>query len=82
MLQACAIDFKDKWEDRLPFVEFAYNNSYQQNIKTAPFEALYERKCQLPLYWDKIGERKLISPKLVKITVESIKIINEKMRAT
>jgi hypothetical protein len=25
----------------LPYAEFAYNNSYQSNIKMAPFEALY-----------------------------------------
>ena len=45
MLQACVIDCKGSGEDSLPFVEFAYNNSYQQSIKMAPFEALYGWKC-------------------------------------
>ena len=81
MLRACAIDFKGSWEDRLPFMEFAYNNSYQQTIKMAPFEALYGRKCPSPLYWDEIGERKLTGPELVQTAVESVKIIKERMRA-
>jgi hypothetical protein len=27
--------------DCLPLAEFSYNNSYQESIKMAPFEALY-----------------------------------------
>ena len=37
-----------KW---LPLAEFSYNNSYQESIKMAPFEALYGRKCRTPLNW-------------------------------
>ncbi|XP_057480510.1 uncharacterized protein LOC130767617 [Actinidia eriantha] len=43
MLRACVMDFKGSWEDHLPLVEFAYNNSYQSSIEIAPFEALYGR---------------------------------------
>jgi hypothetical protein len=50
MLRACVLDFGDHWIESLPFVELAYNNSYQASIGMAPFEALYERKCQIPLY--------------------------------
>ncbi|XP_061993553.1 uncharacterized protein LOC133711444 [Rosa rugosa] len=28
MLRACVLDFKGSWEDHLPLIEFAYNNSY------------------------------------------------------
>ena len=28
MLRACALDLKGSWEEHLPLVEFAYNNSY------------------------------------------------------
>ena len=28
MLQACILDHKSSWEEHLPIVEFAYNNSY------------------------------------------------------
>ena len=41
----------------------------------APYEALYGRKCQTPLYWDKVGERKLEDIELIETTSEKIKII-------
>ena len=28
MLRACVLDHKGSWEEQLPLVEFAYNNSY------------------------------------------------------
>ena len=28
MLRACALDLKGRWEEHLPLVEVAYNNSY------------------------------------------------------
>ncbi|GJT19799.1 putative reverse transcriptase domain-containing protein [Tanacetum coccineum] len=48
MLRACVIDFGKRWERHLPLIEFSYNNSYHANIKAAPFEALYGRKCRSP----------------------------------
>ena len=42
MLRAYVIYFKGSWDEHLPLVEFAYNNSYQASIKAAPYEALYE----------------------------------------
>ncbi|XP_070010561.1 uncharacterized protein [Nicotiana sylvestris] len=35
MLRACVIDFKGNWDDHLPLIEFAYNNSYHSSIKMA-----------------------------------------------
>ena len=32
MLLAYVLDLKGSWEERLPLVEFAYNNSYQASI--------------------------------------------------
>ena len=43
MLRACVLDFKGSWEEHLPLVEFAYNNSFQASIQMAPYEALYGR---------------------------------------
>ncbi|GJV30712.1 putative reverse transcriptase domain-containing protein [Tanacetum coccineum] len=37
--------------EALPWMEFSYNNSYYMSIKAAPFEALYGRKCRLPVCW-------------------------------
>ncbi|GJY53511.1 putative reverse transcriptase domain-containing protein [Tanacetum coccineum] len=44
MLRACVIDFGDNWDDHLPLVEFAYNNSYHASIKMPPYEMLYGRR--------------------------------------
>ena len=52
MLRACVLEFKGSWVKYLSLVEFAYNNSYQASIGMAPFEALYERKCRTPIYWN------------------------------
>ena len=58
-------------------VEFAYNNSYQESIKMAPFEALYGRKCRTPLNWVELGERKftesILLTRLRKMSVLSNK---------
>ena len=40
MLRACVISSKGSWEKWLPLAKFSYNNSYQESIKMAPFEAL------------------------------------------
>jgi len=41
ILRACVTDFKDNWNDYLPLIEFAYNNSYHSSIGIAPFEDFY-----------------------------------------
>jgi hypothetical protein len=46
-----------------------------------PYEALYGRKCQSPLYWDNIGERQTLGPKLIQDTREKVRAIKEHMSA-
>ena len=50
MLRACVLDLMGSWEEHLPLVEFAYNNSYQASIQIAPYEALYGRPCHFPIW--------------------------------
>ena len=38
MLRTCVLDFGESWDNYLPLVEFAYNNSYQSTIGMPPFE--------------------------------------------
>ena len=57
MLRAYALDFKGSWDDHLPLIEFAYNNSFHSSIGIAPFEALYGRKCRSPIGWFEVGEQ-------------------------
>ena len=80
MLRACVLDFRGSWEDQLPLIEFAYNNSYHATIGMPPYEALYGRKCRSPVYWDEIGEKQIIGPELVQDTVEKVKIIRKRIR--
>ncbi|GJW02522.1 putative reverse transcriptase domain-containing protein [Tanacetum coccineum] len=54
MLRACRIDFGNAWEGHLSLIKFSYNNSYHASIKASPFEALYGRKCQSPVFWPRI----------------------------
>jgi hypothetical protein len=49
MLQACVLNYPDKWDKCLPLAEFTYNNSYQESFRMAPFEALYGRRCRTPV---------------------------------
>ena len=64
------LDFKGSWEDHLHLAEFSYNNNYQASTKMAPFEALYGRKYRSPLYWDDVGESRLIGPEILMQAVE------------
>jgi hypothetical protein len=66
MLRACVLEFPQKWDDCLSLAEFSYNNSYQESIKMAPFEALYGRRCRTPLIWCEPGERWFFRSDLVK----------------
>jgi hypothetical protein len=50
MLRACALKYGKCWDKSLPYAEFSYNNSYQDSIEMAPFEALYGRQCRTPLF--------------------------------
>ncbi|XP_059631134.1 uncharacterized protein LOC132274009 [Cornus florida] len=70
MLRACVLDFGGNWEDHLPLVEFAYNNSYQSSIEMAPFEALYGRPYRSPVCWTVVGETAALGPNIVLETIE------------
>jgi hypothetical protein len=68
MLRACVLEFPQKWDECLLLAEFSYNNSYQESIKMAPFEALYGRRCRTQLNWSEPGERYFFRPDMVKET--------------
>jgi transposase InsO family protein len=72
MLRACLISYKGSWEKWLPLMKFSYNNSYQESIKMAPFEALYDRKCRTPLNWVEPIERIFYDIDFVKEVEEQV----------
>ncbi|WOG95148.1 hypothetical protein DCAR_0414451 [Daucus carota subsp. sativus] len=46
-----------------------------------PYEALYGRKCRSPIYWDEVGERKVIGPELIQQTKEAVDVIRSRLIA-
>ena len=79
MLRACRLDHKANWENFLPLIEFAYNNSHHSSLGMAPYKAFYNRKCKSLLRWYEVGERKMLGPEIVQRTTEQIKMIQEKL---
>ncbi|XP_070050318.1 uncharacterized protein [Nicotiana tomentosiformis] len=80
MLRGFVLDFKGSWDDHLPLIEFAYNNSFQASIQMAPYEALYGRKCRSPIDWFEVGEAELLGPNLVQQAMEKVKLIRDRLR--
>ncbi|WMV35099.1 hypothetical protein MTR67_028484 [Solanum verrucosum] len=80
MLRACVIEFKGNWDDHLPLIEFAYNNSYHSSIQMTPYEALYGRRYRSPIGWFEVGETGLIGPDLVHQAIEKVEVIQERLK--
>ena len=80
MLRACVLEFQDSWDEHLPLVEFAYNNSFHSSIGMSPYEALYRRSCRSPICWEEIGDRALLGPEIVEQTTEKIRVIKARMK--
>jgi len=81
MLRACVLSSKGSWESWLPLAEFSYNNSYQESIKMAPFEAFYGRRCRTPLNWVEPGERRYYGIDFVNEAEKKVQIIQQHMQA-
>ncbi|KAD5508448.1 hypothetical protein E3N88_16151 [Mikania micrantha] len=81
MLRACVIEFGGSWDTHLPLMEFSYNNSYHASLKSAPFEALYGRKCRTPICWFEVGEGQLTGPELILDTTDKVNQIRERLKA-
>ena len=79
MLRACVLDLKGSWEEHLPLVEFAYNNSYQASIQMAPYEALYGRPCRSTICLTEAGESSITGPDLIRDTSEKVGMIRKRL---
>src|SRR4051812_28363016 len=80
MIRACVISFGKNWEKSVPFVEFAYNNSFQSSLNMAPFEFLYGRRCRTPLNWSKTGERQFFGPDMIKEAEDQVCIVHDQLK--
>ena len=80
MFRSCVIDYEGSWDRHIPLVEFEYNISFQSSIGMTPYEALYGRKCRIPLCWTELSEKKVIGPYLIQETEEKVKMIRERLK--
>jgi hypothetical protein len=80
MLRACGFQYGSSWDKSLPYAEFSYNNSYQESLKMAPFEILYGRRCQTPLFWSETGERKVFGPNILQEAEKQVRMVRENLR--
>ena len=71
-MRAYVLEFRGNWDEHIPLMKFAYNNSYHSSIEMAPYEALYGRKYRSPVCWDVEGLRQLEGLEIVQITVDKI----------
>ena len=71
-------DFKGSWDDHLPLIEYAINNSYHSSIQMAPYKALYRRRCRFPVCWFEVGEAALIGP--LPYSMEKVKLIGDRLK--
>ena len=76
------IDFKGSWDDHLPLIDFAYNNSYHSTIQVALYEALYGRRCRSPVGWFEVSEPALIGPHSVLYVMEKVQLIRYRLKTT
>ena len=81
MLRACILNFQGSWKKYLPYAEFAYNNSFQQSIEMAPYDALYGSRCRTPLFWHDAAGPTLTGCELVTQSAQIVRQIQESLRA-
>ena len=47
----------------------------------ARYEALYNRKCRTPLYWEEVEDKKMYDVELIQVTIEKVKNIKDQIKA-
>jgi hypothetical protein len=80
ILRACALQYGRSWDWSLPYAEFSYNNGYQESMKMTPFEMLYGRRCQTPLFWNEAGEQKVFGPDILQEAKKQVHMVRENLR--
>jgi hypothetical protein len=64
----------------LLYAKFSYDNSYQESLKKAPFEMMYGRRCQTPLFWNETGEQKVFGPDILQEAERQVRMVRENLR--
>ncbi|GJS72375.1 hypothetical protein Tco_0705216 [Tanacetum coccineum] len=74
-------DAAESVRDAIGFEYCLASSSGWTNIRCAPFEALYGRKCRSPVLWAEIGESSLTGLELVQETTDKVVLVKEKPKA-
>jgi transposase InsO family protein len=77
MLRACVMEYPGSWDKNLPWVEFSYNNSYQESLKMTQFEALYGRNVA-PHSIGSSQERKLYLARTLLLRLKQRYVVSKK----
>jgi hypothetical protein len=80
MLRACALQYGRSWDKSLSYAEFSYKNSHQESLKMAPFEMLYGRRCQTPLFWSETREREVFGPDILQEAEKQVCMLRENLQ--
>jgi hypothetical protein len=80
MLRDCVLEHQGSRDQNLHWVEFSYNNSYQESLKMAPFKVLYRCRCRTPLNWIEPGDKVIFGPDLVKEAEATIRRIQDNLK--
>jgi hypothetical protein len=80
MLRAYVLEHQGSWDQNLGWIEFSYNNSYQESLKMAPFKVLYRCRCRTPLNWIEPGDKVIFGPDLVKEAEATIRRIQDNLK--
>jgi transposase InsO family protein len=79
MLRSCTLQYGRSWDKSLSYVEFSYNNSYQESLKMAPFAMLYGHRCRTSLFWSETGERKVFGADILQKAKKQVRMVRENM---
>jgi hypothetical protein len=72
--------YPGSWDKNLSWAEFSYNNSYQESLKMAPFETLYERQYRTPAQSDRAGEKAIFDSDIVVEAEATVHRIKENLK--
>jgi hypothetical protein len=80
ILGACALQYEKSWDKSLPYTKFSYNNIYQESLKMAPFEMLYDCMCRMILFWNETMEQNFFGPNILQETERQVEMVRENLR--
>jgi hypothetical protein len=75
------LEYQGSWDQNLPWVEFSYNNSYQESLKMVSFDVLYRCRCRTPVNWVEPGEKVIFGPDLVEEAEATVCRIQDNLKA-